>query len=609
MKNIKIVALLVVLILFCSYLSAQSQLPDFWGFIYHWQQAGHQGDIPIEDETIDVTNHNEPEIPLAVGDGITDDTDAIQDAIDFAFFKINEPGSIINNYAVYLPEGIYLVKDQINMKSGVILKGDGSDKTEIKVYIDANNVKEPADWDENGIEFNGVSNAGVEDIKIKRYDYFVFPFPTLGGNEGHNIYIRTNSSNCWVIGVESDNSLHHLVMIRSSDNNFISGCYIHHPQTHGEGGEGYGVAIYENSKYNLVENNIFRDCRHSMLLQNSSKWNVFGYNYSREPHQCGGWGGLLANSNFTGDMVCHGVTDGFVGEGPTQNLFEGNIGRWIWVDGWHEYNGSWNTFIRNRASRYGLHIYGGLLFPDQLWQGLINNYFRCKRWFASQMGHGRKISTDFDPEEKNSRVKKRNFWGQYYTRWWSDCTYKRYYEAVWNSEISYYYESQPEFMTTTWPFHPYNDDYNPAKWRWYYSASKTASRRFDNNYTEITIWDEDLDISSDFTVAKGECLIIESGVTITFDDDAKLKIKGSLFANGEENAPITFTKRENDNYWDGIQFGGDGEYYNSSEMKNCVIEYGKKTRGGGIYVENYNNLSIESCHMRFNKATSIAFSK
>lgn len=58
MKNIKIIALLVVLILFCSYLSAQSsQLyhPLIDNAILNWQQAGHQGDIPIEDHVINVS--------------------------------------------------------------------------------------------------------------------------------------------------------------------------------------------------------------------------------------------------------------------------------------------------------------------------------------------------------------------------------------------------------------------------------------------------------------------------------------------------------------------------------------------------------------------------
>lgn len=491
------------------------------------------------------------------------------------------------------------------------------DKTEIKVLIGEENEQEESDWIPNGIQFgesgNGISNSGIEDLKIKRYDYFLYYpeghpaqyspiYPTvLGGHDGHNIYIRDNSSNCWVIGVESDSSLHNLIMIRKSDNNFISGCYIHHPQTHGEGGQGYGVAIYEDSEYNLVENNIFRDCRHSMLLHNSAKWNVFGYNYSREVQKSNF---PLANSNFTGDMVCHGVTTG--DEGPSENLFEGNIGRWIWVDGWHEYNGSWNTFFRNRASRYGLHIYGGIYGENQPWQGLVNNYFRCSRWFASQMGFGRKISTPFDPEEKNSRVKKRNFWGQYYTRWWSNCTrYDNCHDPeLWNTEISYYYESQPEFITTNWPFDPYNDDYNPAKWRWYFSNSKTASRRFDNGYSETITWSENQDISSDFIVDVGDCLIIENGITITFDDDAKLIIKGSLFANGDYSFPITLTKRTSDTHWDGIQFGGDGEYYNNSTLKHCIIEYGKKTNGGGIYAKNYNNLTIENCFIRDNEATN-----
>lgn len=120
MKNIKIVVFLIIYVSISDNVSAQSQLPDFFGFIYHWQQAGYQGDIPTEDDVINVI--------LEFGadnTGIYDSWSAINAAILEANDRVSNQSNI-DYCAVYLPEGTYLVKDQINMLDNVILKGDGS---------------------------------------------------------------------------------------------------------------------------------------------------------------------------------------------------------------------------------------------------------------------------------------------------------------------------------------------------------------------------------------------------------------------------------------------------------------------------------------------------
>ena len=58
----------------------------------------------------------------AVGDGKADDTRAIQKAID----GIKPPG------AVLLPAGTYLVTGQLSLRSGVVLRGEGRDRTHIR---------------------------------------------------------------------------------------------------------------------------------------------------------------------------------------------------------------------------------------------------------------------------------------------------------------------------------------------------------------------------------------------------------------------------------------------------------------------------------------------
>jgi hypothetical protein len=95
----------------------------------------------------------------------------------------------------------------------------------------------------------------------------------------------------------------------------------------------------------LIEDNIFKHLRHSMILQAGANCNVFAYNYSKEPY----WTEVnpLLPSNSSGDMVLHGNY-------PYLNLFEQNIGQNIVIDNSHGANGPYNTFFRNRAESFGV---------------------------------------------------------------------------------------------------------------------------------------------------------------------------------------------------------------------------------------------------------------
>lgn len=66
-----------------------------------------------------------------IGDGVTDDTTAIQAVIDGASGGSDSGGSIRGGDTVYFPPGTYLV-DSITMKPGVTILGDGS-KTSVMV--------------------------------------------------------------------------------------------------------------------------------------------------------------------------------------------------------------------------------------------------------------------------------------------------------------------------------------------------------------------------------------------------------------------------------------------------------------------------------------------
>ena len=60
----------------------------------------------------------------AAGNDVSDDTQAIQNAIDDC-----PPGS-----AVFLPEGTYRVSDALNISKGIVLRGEGPQKTRIRNY-------------------------------------------------------------------------------------------------------------------------------------------------------------------------------------------------------------------------------------------------------------------------------------------------------------------------------------------------------------------------------------------------------------------------------------------------------------------------------------------
>ena len=178
-------------------------------------------------------------------------------------------------------------------------------------------------------------NTGIESLKVERLD--------STSQQTSNINFEY-TVNCWVKCIESVNSNFAHIEVRKSTNLEISGSYIHHAFSYGNGGKGYGVMLQFASGECLVKENIFDSLRHAMILQAGANGNVFAYNYSKSSF----WTGVAPlPSNSSGDMVLHGNY-------PYANLFEGNIGQNIVIDNSHGKNGPYNTFFRNRAELYGL---------------------------------------------------------------------------------------------------------------------------------------------------------------------------------------------------------------------------------------------------------------
>ncbi len=122
------------------------------------------------------------------------------------------------------------------------------------------------------IRFSPVALAGFEDFSITRLDQ---P-PENGGS----IFNFNLAADCWISGVRSEIGANHHVTISQSAHVEIRGSYFRNAYNNGNGGNGYGISVGNNSSNCLIEDNIFEGLRHALILGGSANGNVFGYNAS-----------------------------------------------------------------------------------------------------------------------------------------------------------------------------------------------------------------------------------------------------------------------------------------------------------------------------------------
>lgn len=214
-----------------------------------------------------------------------------------------------------------------------------------------------------------ITGVGIECLKIHRADQ----------TSGQTSSIAYNyAAQCWVSGIESNLCNFSHIEINGSTNISIRGSYFHDAFAFGSGGQGYGILCQTTSGECLIENNIFKHLRHSMILQSGANGNVFGYNYSITPY----WTEQNLPSNSAGDIVLHGNY-------PYANLFEGNIGQNIVIDDSHGKNGSYNTFFRNRGELYGIFMNNNPASDNQNFIGneVTNTGFSLGLYIISGIGH------------------------------------------------------------------------------------------------------------------------------------------------------------------------------------------------------------------------------
>ena len=371
-----------------------------------WAHAGYPGDIPyITENIINVKDAG------ATGNGSTDDAAAIQAAIN----------SAPNPAVIFFPAGVYRIESMLNLKSGIVLRGEGHKSTRIECLTGSGCIRmrggsgsyvsvlggleqgsnqitvsdaagftagrggqirqedivtPEASWGEYAVgqmvkilAINGntltidpplhidyslsknpeirpityIEQVGIEDLHLKRLN--------SGSASGNNFDIRW-AADSWIRRVESESTEKYHIGVSESLHLEIRDSYIHDAQSRGSGGYGYGVSLARNVTSVLVENNIFYDLRHSMIIQIGTNGCVFGYNYAEKNYSDddGGWAKTYISLH---------------GHYPFMNLFEGNIVGWIGIGDYWGPIGPGNTFFRNRAmgtDRYdGFGDYHGIM--------------------------------------------------------------------------------------------------------------------------------------------------------------------------------------------------------------------------------------------------------
>jgi hypothetical protein len=278
-----------------------------------------------------------------------------------------------------------------------------------------------------------IMNVGIENLKIQRMDQ---NWSESGANINFSIAV-----NCWVRGVESDNTTHtHLANARCSHLE-ISGNYIHHARSYGEYeppwgviGTGYGMTIGTSSNNCLIVNNIWHHMRHAMTVGLGANCNVFAYNYSREQ--------TSYEPQMLGDICLHGRY-------PYANLFEQNIVCQISADDTHDKNGPYNAFLRNWVvvppmSRLKLH--GPIWLHDAPNTGVLG----CETWMGPGgnpidcAGSTTSLSVDIYGRFDGA-FRSHAYMANY------ESTIRLYGSAL--ADVSYYYSLRPDYLddSYTWP--------------------------------------------------------------------------------------------------------------------------------------------------------------
>ena len=123
------------------------------------------------------------------------------------------------------------------------------------------------------------------------------------------------------------------------------------------------------------------------------------------------------------------------------------------------------------------------------------------------------------------------------------------------------------------------------------------------------IWSGIIHIIGDVMVPDGETLTVKAGTSVISDGYYEITVLGSLYANGNENARISFTIADTTGYsnYDDAEAGAwKGLYFQKSdnvELHYCDFSYGKTQVGGDggvMRINMVNEMGIDNCRFHHN---------
>ena len=281
----------------------------------------------------------------------------------------------------------------------------------------------------DALENIGISSVGIETTGYKEQsfpEHFACKDQPEAANSPHAHHILAfRVYNALIDEVYSFRPIaHHIYMIESLNKTISESFFDDAIYRHGcNGGHGYGVNLFRKNTLNLVENNVFRHLRRSLMFNRGAHKNVIGYNYSREL-------AAQTGSENRGDLSSRNMSD-------SGNLAEGNVLDRIINDTYHEkkFTAYKNVYFRNYTHYNYLENEGG-----------IENYFIGNRGDFSGNHEPSSVETDLHGFIGQEALTHNDDPSEFETR-------------LTLNESSLYYKTAPDFLSQlnewnsnyTWP--------------------------------------------------------------------------------------------------------------------------------------------------------------
>ena len=158
---------------------------------------------------------------------------------------------------------------------------------------------------------------------------------TVSGSTDRGLYF-CETDRCWSKNVEVTGFQggHGMVQINRSLQTEIRGCYIHDCADYPAQPDGYGIMLFYDSCFSLIEDNIF-DRTAAAIIGEGTSGNVYGYNFMRQVGRIswpvvmyginGNHGPFGTMSLTEGNIMCQFENDGYHGSSSHQTLFRNSL--------------------------------------------------------------------------------------------------------------------------------------------------------------------------------------------------------------------------------------------------------------------------------------------